>query len=83
MREAALDNITDGLFWLFQPLQRDPQLPVVSSSDSIAIPDSLIDEMEEIALELRAPYISMVDDDDILFSSCPIPLLDDDGINNE
>ncbi len=56
---------------------------MVSSSDSIAIPDSLIDEMEEIALELRAPYISMVDDDDILFSSCPIPLLDDDGINNE
>ena len=52
----------------------------VASTDSLAIPESLIDEMEEIALELRAPYIPMTDDEDLVFSACPIPLLDEDDI---
>ena len=52
----------------------------VASTDSLAIPESLIDEMEEIALELRAPYIPMTDDEDLVFSTCPIPLLDEDDI---
>lgn len=50
----------------------------IASTDSLAIPESLIDEMEDIALELRAPYIPMNDDEDLVFSTCPIPLLDEE-----
>ena len=50
----------------------------IQSTDSLAIPESLIDEMEEIALELRAPYIPMNDDEDLVFSASPIHLLDED-----
>ena len=52
----------------------------IASTDSLTIPESLLDEMEDIELEQRAPYIPMTDDEDLVFSACPIPLLDEDDI---
>jgi len=49
------------------------QLPAVSSTDSLTLPDTLIEEMQESNLEMRVPFIPMDEDEDYNLTSFSVP----------